>query len=129
MIPTTTRRRQPATLGRAVALVVAAAFAAAGALTSCGEGGPEPQTIQIVVPEGTQQRLDAGESVDVMPARLDLRVGDTLLIRNDDVVTQSVGPYLVRAGREIRLTYGAEGRYEGYCPLSEGERYEIVVEG
>ena len=37
------------------------------------------------------------------------------------------GYYLVEAESEMVLTYGAPGVYEGYCPLSEGERYEIVV--
>jgi hypothetical protein len=110
----------------ATALLVAAVLAAV-ALVGCGSD-PEPQTVEIVVPAGTQERLFAGETVEVMPARLELRVGDTLLIRNEDSVTQSVGPYLVEAGGEMRLTYGSPGRFEGYCPLSEGQRYEIVVE-
>lgn len=88
----------------------------------------EPATIQIVVPAGTQDRLDAGEQVVVMPTRLEFRVGDMIRIRNDDDVTQSVGPYVVEAGEEMVLQYGAPGVYEGYCPLSNGERYEIVVE-
>jgi hypothetical protein len=88
----------------------------------------QPQTVEIVVPAGTQQRLEAGESVDVMPALLEMRVGDTLLIRNEDSVDQAVGPYFVAARDELRFTYGSPGRYEGYCPLSQGERYEIVVE-
>jgi hypothetical protein len=108
---------------------VAGALAAAVALLLGGCGGqPEPQTVEIVVPAGTQDRLAAGETVVVMPARLDLRVGDTLLIRNEDDVVQSVGPYSVEPGGAMQLTYGAPGTYEGYCPLSEGERYQIVVE-
>ena len=85
------------------------------------------QTIEIVVPAGTQERLAAGEKVVVMPARLEFRVGDRISIRNDDLVAQSVGPYVVDPGEEMVLQYGAPGVYEGYCPLSEGERYEIVV--
>jgi hypothetical protein len=96
-------------------------------LAGCADE-PESQTVEIVVPAGTQDRLAAGEQVVVMPARLDLRVGDTLLIRNLDDVVQSVGPYSVQPGAEMQLTYGAPGTYEGYCPLSEGERYQIVVE-
>jgi plastocyanin len=109
------------------ALVVAVALAGM-ALTGCA-ADPQPQTVEIVVPAGTQDRLAAGEEVVVMPARLELRVGDTLFIRNEDDVVQSVGPYSVQPGGEMQLTYGAPGTYEGYCPLSEGERYQIVVEG
>ncbi len=95
-------------------------------LTACG-GGPEPRTIEIVVPAGTSERLAAGEKVVVMPPRLEFTVGDQIRIRNEDSVEQSVGPYLVQAGQELLLKYGKEGTYEGYCPLTEGERYEIVV--
>jgi hypothetical protein len=107
-----------------MAVAILAMFAA----TACGSDR-QPQTVEIVVPAGTQQRLDAGERVEVMPAVLEMRVGDTLLIRNEDSVDQAVGPYFVAAHDELRFTYGSPGRYEGYCPLSEGERYEIVVEG
>ncbi|MFP4513146.1 MAG: hypothetical protein ACLFRV_09405 [Acidimicrobiales bacterium] len=93
-----------------------------------GDGGSRPsETIEIIVPAGTQDRLAAGEEVVVMPARLEFRVGDRIRIRNDDDVAQSVGPYVVDPGKEMLLEYGAPGVYEGYCPLSEGERYEIVV--
>lgn len=108
-------------------LVALATLAVAVALTGCGGDERQPQTVEVVVPAGTQDRLDAGETVTVMPALVELRVGDTLLIRNEDDVDQSVGPYLVAAGGELQLTYRVPGRYEGYCPVSEGERYEIVV--
>jgi hypothetical protein len=120
----TPRRQRIRSALAAVGLVAVVLLATAG----CA-GDPPPRTVEIVVPAGTQERLSAGETVEVMPARLDLRVGDTLLIRNEDSVTQSVGPYLVAANSEYRLTYGSPGRFEGYCPLSEGQRYEIVVAG
>ena len=114
--------------GPRLVLVVLVALLAAGSLHGCGDGDPA-QTVEVVVPAGTQDRLDAGEAVAVMPARIDLQVGDTLRIRNEDDADQTVGPYFVAAGAEIALTYSVPGRYEGYCSLSEGERYEIVVEG
>lgn len=85
------------------------------------------KTVELVVPDGTAARMKLGESVVVMPARLELRVGDTLLIRNEDSVDQSVGPYYVKAGGKISLTYGKAGRFEGYCPVSEGQHYVLVV--
>lgn len=92
-----------------------------------GDQPREPVTIEIVVPAGTQDRMDAGEKVVVMPTRLEFRVGDMIHIVNEDDVRQSVGPYVLDAGKDMILQYGAPGVYEGYCPLSEGERYEIVV--
>lgn len=111
----------------ALALAVATVLTAVASLAACGSDEATPRTIEVVVPAGTGERLLAGEDVEIMPARLELSVGDTLSIRNDDSVTHSVGPYEVEAHTTTRFRYGAPGHYEGYCPLSEGDRYEIVV--
>lgn len=110
---------QTARLGLLLVLLVTLGVAA-----GCGR---EPETVEILVPAGTQDRLGAGEEVVIMPAELRFRVGDTLVIRNEDRVAQTVGPYLVMAGETVELTYGRPGRYEGMCPLSEGETYLIEV--
>src|SRR5690606_20043029 len=99
---------------------------AVGGLVGCGEDR-QARTVEVVVPAGTQERLDAGAVVDVVPARIELWVGDTLLRRNEDDVDQTVGPYFVTADGELSLTYSVAGRYEGYCPLSGTDGYEIVV--
>ena len=94
---------------------------------SCGSDGRTSQVVEIVVPAGTQDRLDRGEIVDVMPAVLEFRVGDTLRIRNDDRVAQFVGPYRVLAGQRFEFQYGSTGRYGGLCDLSGAASYEIVI--
>lgn len=112
----------------AIVIVAALALVAGAAIwVAASGGGRDAETIAIVVPPGTADRLAAGEKVEIMPTRLEFRVGDMIRIRNDDDVEHSVGPYQVKAGQEMVLRYGAVGVYEGYCPLSEGERYEIVV--
>lgn len=87
------------------------------------------KTLEIVVPAGTKARQDSGEKVVVMDDHIELNVGDQLEIRNEDVAPQTVGPYSVKPGEVTRVTYGFPGSYEGYCELSEGKRYEIVVTG
>lgn len=113
-----------------VPILVVGLGAAIWAVVAIGGGDDEPRTperFEVVVPVGTQARIDAGETVSVMPARIELRVGDTLYLRNDDVETQSVGPYVLDPGEVLELQYGAPGTFAGFCPLSEGKRYEIVV--
>ena len=96
--------------------------------TACGATGTPDTTVQeIVVPRGTMEKLEQGEEVAVMPTELRFEVGDSLRIRNEDVVAQAVGPYRVAAGDEFEITFGSPGRFEGVCPLAEGERYEIVI--
>jgi len=92
---------------------------------ACGGGGSN--VYEIVVPLGTGELLAQGETVDVMPAEIRLEVGDTLKIRNEDVVDQEVGPYLVAAGTQFVVQFGAPGLYEGICPLSGSQGYKIVI--
>jgi hypothetical protein len=124
MSATTLRDAAPFRRGIA-ALVLAAGLG----LAACGgdAGSGTPQVVEIVIPLGTMERLARGEVVDVMPAKLEFRVGDTLRVRNDDRADQFVGPYFVRAGEQFELTYGSPGRYEGLCNLSGGASYEIVI--
>ena len=112
---------------RRLLVAMVTALLAVTAIGACGEAADEPRVHQIVVPEGTMGRLSRGEAAFVMPSVLTFEVGDTIRIRNEDVVDQSVGPYFVPAGEELELTYGAPGHYEGYCPLTEDQRYEIIV--
>ncbi|HSJ28114.1 MAG TPA: hypothetical protein VLB67_07865 [Acidimicrobiia bacterium] len=96
-------------------------------LTIASCSAPEARVVELVVPAGTNARLVAGDTVDILPRELTFRVGDTLRIRNDDSVAQEVGPYFVAAGVEFEVTYGMPGRFEGVCPLSGGEPYVIVI--
>lgn len=95
---------------------------------ACGDTESHGVT-EIVVPAGTSARLARGETVAVMPARLEFSVGDTLVIRNDDREATSVGPYWVEAGERFEVRFGEPGRFEGVCPLAESEHYEIVITG
>jgi hypothetical protein len=114
---------------RTLAAAVLVPSLAMTAVACGGDSGAKPQrqVVEIVVPAGTQDRLDRGELVDVMPAELNFRVGDVLRMRNDDSVDQYVGPYRVQAGTEFELTFGAPGRYGGLCNLAGGAGYKIVI--
>jgi hypothetical protein len=108
-------------------VLVVAVFAIAG--SGCASESTVPHRVrEIVVPAGTLDRLNGGESVVLMPSVLRFRVGDTLRIRNEDVVEHLVGPYTVAAGRTVELRYGSPGRFEGMCTLAAGHRYRIIVE-
>jgi hypothetical protein len=55
------------------------------ALAGCGSAHRTvPKTLLFVVSRGTTVKVALGHKVEIMPARLELRVGDVVRIRNDD---------------------------------------------
>ena len=96
------------------------------ALAGCGSAHrAQPRTLLFVVPHGAAVSIARGERVDIMPARLELHVGDVVRIRNDDTLPQTVGPYEPRSQIEVR--YGSPGQFVGTCSFTRTGRYEIIV--
>ena len=85
------------------------------------------QTTEIIVPEGTQTRMDAGEEIVLFPRRLEVGVGDRIVIENDDSSSHQVGPYVVGPGQRIVQTFSATGIIEGICTLHPSGEVTIVV--
>jgi len=85
------------------------------------------QTISISVPEGTQAQMDAGEEIVLFPRRLEVGVGDRIVIENDDASSHQVGPYIVGPGQRIVQTFSATGIIEGVCTLHPSGEVTIVV--
>ncbi len=62
-----------------------------------------PQTIEITVPKGTAERIAMGMPVPVIPNDMIFVIGDTLLVRNEDVVPHQLGPLWIPAGSSASL--------------------------
>ena len=60
-----------------------------------------PKTVTLVIPKGTSAKVAHGENV--IPSDMTFVVGDTLLVRNEDSVTHTLGPIFVLAGSSTRL--------------------------
>jgi len=85
------------------------------------------QTLLFVVPADTTARILRGDKVEIMPAELQLHVGDVIRIRNEDAHPQKVGPYYVKPHSQVDVRYGAPGTFVGTCKFTRTGRYEIVV--
>lgn len=94
-------------------------------LLSLSDDGPE--TIEVVVPLGAGEQLAAGEELELLPARLEVEVGDTLVIDNRDTADHQVGPYVVGAGERLEQTFTSEGRLEGVCTIHPSGEIAIIV--
>ena len=80
---------------------------------------------RYVIPLGSGELIEAGEPVAIIPNRLDVVVGETIEIVNEDDRNHLVGPYFVGAGETMRQRFSSVGRLEGVCTVHPDG--EIVV--
>ena len=93
-----------------------------------GSGGTGAPTIhEYTVPPGTGLALDLGNNVDFFPRTLQVRVGDQLVIHNEDNRAHTVGPYFVERDATMRQTFTAPGTLEGLCTIHPSGAVTIVV--
>ncbi|MCB1039809.1 MAG: hypothetical protein KDA94_09825 [Acidimicrobiales bacterium] len=107
------------------AIVVALVFGIGRGLASI-RAERSAKTVTFVVPDGTAER-SLTEVVEIMPERVELNVGDTLVIRNDDTETATVGPFTVRPGETVRQHFQQAQTLIGECSLSGSGTVQIVV--
>jgi len=87
----------------------------------------EQTTYEYLVPLGTGARLDDGEVIELMPAVLDVRVGESIRIVNDDIRDFRVGPFFVAAGQRLAMRFTHPGELSGECAIGAGGQFVIIV--
>lgn len=92
----------------AVILLVAGFIVATVAINS-------GSTFAVVIPAGTGEAIDAGEPVDAVPAVIELNVGDTLEIVNNDTRPHVLGPWTVLPGEEVTYTFDQAEDFSAAC--------------
>lgn len=79
------------------------------------------------IPPGTGDRIDRGETVDVMPSRLEIEVGDEVVIVNNDDRGHNVGLFFVGAGETVRQVFPSVAEFSDVCSVSSSGEFTIVV--
>lgn len=89
----------------------------------------EMRQVVYIIPAGTADRIEAGETVDVLPASIELERGvrDTLIIRNEDTRAIQVGPYLIGPGQQFRQRYSSRGTFDLLCTLHANQQMQVIV--
>ncbi|HSG78177.1 MAG TPA: hypothetical protein VLD62_01245 [Acidimicrobiia bacterium] len=118
---------------RRFAVVVALALA----VTACSEDRSGPLVIEdptaveadyeYVIPPGTGARFDAGEAVDILPATLEVEVGEVLRIINQDDREHLVGPFYVGAGETLTQQFANAGDFTGICTVHPSGQFVLRV--
>jgi hypothetical protein len=74
-----------------------------------------PQQVELLIPAGTAERVAQGQSTPSLPAEMKFVVGDTLVVRNEDLTTHQLGPLVVPPGSSASLVLDQEQNYAFQC--------------
>ena len=119
--------------------IVAAACATGLLLAGCGgdddasglgianvEGVTEA-TYEYVIPLGAGEALDAGEPLEILPGELNVTVGETIRIVNNDDRGHNVGPWFVGPNETLTQQFSSPGEFEGVCTVHPSGELVLVV--
>lgn len=98
----------------------------AGSL-SVDDQSEEAPDYRYVIPLGTGDAIEAGQEVDVLPAELEVRVGETIEIINEDDQPHFIGPFTVFQGESLRQRFSEPGESLGTCSAHVLGSVRVVV--
>lgn len=87
----------------------------------------KPANYDYLIPAGTAARIAAGRPFDVVPQRLDVKVGETIRIRNQDSVGAEVGVFFVGPGETVSMKFTKPGVLRGKCTVHRSGEFTINV--
>jgi hypothetical protein len=81
----------------------------------------------FVIPFGAGEALDAGEPLEILPARLEVQVGETIEIVNEDDRGHLVGPFFVGEGETLRQRFSTPGEFIGLCTVHPSGELRLII--
>lgn len=108
------------------ALSIAAGLAIGGFLAGASwlalSEGPvrAPEQVLVTIPAGTAKRIAAGGAAPGIPSSVRLVAGDTLVLRNEDAVSHTIGGTTVAPGATLRVPLAAADRGTFLCTFHPG---------
>ena len=98
-----------------IAIAVVFALIIAFALSPVRFGN---KTYSYVIPPGAQAKIDQGLPDGTnMPDYLELRVGDTIEVDNQDSVGHTYSFLVMRPGEKVKYTFRTKGIFVGECSI------------
>jgi hypothetical protein len=92
------------------------------------EAGRAPTRIELVIPAGTAERIAKGEPNPSIPADMVFVAGDTLAIKNLDVVDHRLGPLFIPSGTSASLTLSDANNYAYTCSFQPSQVFGLDVQ-
>jgi hypothetical protein len=86
-----------------------------------------PKEIEIVIPEGTADKVARGEAPPTIPDSMTFVVGDTIKVKNEDSVSHELGPLWIPAGSTASLPLDAAASYAYSCSFQPSQTFGLDV--
>lgn len=121
----------PLAAQRRITLAVLVAALLGLVAASCGgsdAAAPEEPTYSFVIPAGSADRIEQGETLDILPRELVAKLDETIIIVNEDDVAHLLGPWFVGPGETLRQRFTTAGVFEDNCSVHESGKFTVVVE-
>jgi hypothetical protein len=82
---------------------------------------------EFTIPAGTGELLRSGGDVQIIPAELDVRVGETIRIENLDDEGHYIGIFFVGAGEVVSQRFASAGEFVGNCTVHPSGEITLKV--
>jgi hypothetical protein len=86
-----------------------------------------PKVIEIFIPEGTAEKVARGEAPPTIPDSMIFVIGDTLVVKNNDIQDHELGPLWIPAGSSASLPLDAAASYAYSCSFQPGQSFGLDV--
>jgi hypothetical protein len=86
-----------------------------------------PERIELVIPNGTADRIAAGESVPSLPDNMQFLQGDVLVVVNQDTASHQLGPIWVPPGSSGTLFMETPQSYSYACTFQPSQNLGLDV--
>lgn len=86
-----------------------------------------PADYDYLIPAGAGERIDAGQELDIFPTTLQVHVGQTIRIVNQDDRGHLVGPFYIAADSTLTQRFASEGRFIGTCSVHPSGDFVLEV--
>lgn len=91
------------------------------------ENARAPRLIEMVIPDGTAERVARGEVPPTIPDSMKFVVGDTLLVKNNDSSAHELGPLWIPAHSSASLSLDTAASYAYSCSFQPGKSFGLDV--
>lgn len=94
---------------------------------SLRETARTPQVIELIIPAGTAESIARGETPPSLPDSMIFVVGDTLLVRNNDITDHELGPLWIPAGTSASLPLNVVQSFAYGCSFQPDSYFGLDV--